>query len=196
MAMSAPRWIGMPMRRCLRQVRGLAPKLIPGLMPCGAVVNHLPPHMALPPEGATEALAALSLTTPPAWAWSYASDEEDALLQRYLPQKRPQHRAWHCVVAPSRAAIGWRSRPRTPAAMLAAYRASSISHGRTAEATEQRIETITHYAQAVQDGAEFPPLLLYFDGRILVMLDGARRLVAHLLVERTAIKAVVATRLR
>ncbi|WP_349372149.1 hypothetical protein [Salinarimonas sp.] len=153
-------------------------------------VTSLPHRLHLRREGATEGLVDISVNLPACWA--SATDDEKALLRRYLPVKRPAASPEDCAIAKVSASVQWRMPNKRGDAMIRAYRARSIAQGRSQADTDLRIERIIDYADAVQAGACFPPIILYVDGRHLIMLDGARRALAHLLADCSNIDAIVA----
>ena len=53
--------------------------------------------------------------------------------------------------------------------------------------TEINEETVSEYADAITAGADFPPVLVYFDGINYYLTDGYHRLFAHKRAERASI---------
>jgi hypothetical protein len=53
--------------------------------------------------------------------------------------------------------------------------------------TEINEETVSDYAEAILEGAEFPPVLVYFDGINYYLTDGYHRLFAHKRAEKVSI---------
>lgn len=53
--------------------------------------------------------------------------------------------------------------------------------------TEISEETVAEYADALKDGAEFPPVLVYFDGISYYLTDGYHRAHAHKRAEKVSI---------
>jgi hypothetical protein len=58
--------------------------------------------------------------------------------------------------------------------------------------TEINEETVSDYAEAILEGAEFPPVLVYFDGINYYLTDGYHRLFAHKRAEKVSILCKVA----
>jgi hypothetical protein len=58
--------------------------------------------------------------------------------------------------------------------------------------TQQRVsidqDAVSEYAEAIDDGAEFPPVLVYFDGVDYWLVDGFHRYWAHMRLGRASIK--------
>lgn len=57
--------------------------------------------------------------------------------------------------------------------------------------TEISEETVAEYVDAVKDGAEFPPVLVYFDGINYYLTDGYHRVLAHKRAEKVSIQCDV-----
>ena len=53
--------------------------------------------------------------------------------------------------------------------------------------TEINEGTVSEYAEAILDGADFPPVLVYFDGISYYLTDGYHRLLAHKRAEKVSI---------
>jgi len=53
--------------------------------------------------------------------------------------------------------------------------------------TEINEETVSEYAEAILEGADFPPVLVYFDGINYYLTDGYHRLLAHKRAEKVSI---------
>jgi len=53
--------------------------------------------------------------------------------------------------------------------------------------TEINEETVSDYAEAILEGADFPPVLVYFDGINYYLTDGYHRLFAHKRAEKVSI---------
>jgi uncharacterized ParB-like nuclease family protein len=53
--------------------------------------------------------------------------------------------------------------------------------------TEINEGTVSEYAEAILDGADFPPVLVYFDGISYYLTDGYHRLFAHKRAEKVSI---------
>ncbi len=53
--------------------------------------------------------------------------------------------------------------------------------------TEINEGTVSEYAEAILDGADFPPVLVYFDGINYYLTDGYHRLLAHKRAEKVSI---------
>jgi uncharacterized ParB-like nuclease family protein len=53
--------------------------------------------------------------------------------------------------------------------------------------TEINETTVSEYAEAILDGADFPPVLVYFDGINYYLTDGYHRLFAHKRAEKVSI---------
>jgi O-antigen/teichoic acid export membrane protein len=145
-------------------------------------------------EGVTEQLVTLSVPLP---ATLGALDRSTrAQVWRYLPGKNGDparasamgrtvaHVAWDQV------GLGGRD-IRSMVDFEPVYRQASVAGGRSHDQTDDRIADIGRYVRALERGAAFPPILLHFDGEALVQLDGARRMLAHLIAGRATIDAVV-----
>ncbi|MFV9474669.1 hypothetical protein ACM5Q9_09645 [Advenella sp. RU8] len=63
--------------------------------------------------------------------------------------------------------------------------------GKTQSRVEMNNEVITEYANAVQEGAEFPPIHVFFDGAVWWLADGFHRFHAHKQAGKDIIKAIV-----
>lgn len=63
--------------------------------------------------------------------------------------------------------------------------------GKTQSRVEMNNDVIAEYAAAIQDGAEFPPITVFFDGSSYWLADGFHRLWAHKRAEKNLIKAEV-----
>ena len=53
--------------------------------------------------------------------------------------------------------------------------------------TEINEGTVSEYAEAILEGADFPPVLVYFDGINYYLTDGYHRLLAHKRAEKVSI---------
>jgi uncharacterized ParB-like nuclease family protein len=53
--------------------------------------------------------------------------------------------------------------------------------------TEINENTVSEYAEAILEGADFPPVLVYFDGISYYLTDGYHRLLAHKRAEKVSI---------
>ena len=52
-------------------------------------------------------------------------------------------------------------------------------------------ETVRNYADALKDGVEFPPVVVFHDGKDYWLADGFNRYYAHLSIKRTEIEAEI-----
>jgi uncharacterized ParB-like nuclease family protein len=57
--------------------------------------------------------------------------------------------------------------------------------------TEISEDTVTEYTDAVKDGADFPPVLVYFDGVNYYLADGYHRVFAHKRADKVSINCYV-----
>jgi hypothetical protein len=57
--------------------------------------------------------------------------------------------------------------------------------------TEISEDTVADYVDAIKDGAEFPPVLVYFDGINYYLTDGYHRVLAHKRAEKVSIQCDV-----
>lgn len=156
----------------------------------------LPENLYLTNTGATEELVRLRVNPPEDYA--PPNREIKKLLMTYLPQKVEDGLAHPCAVSSVLADITW-DNPQFASDIeraKTAYRAHSKASGRLDEHTEKRLSTVISYADALRQGAIFPPILLYHDGSQLLMLDGARRVLSVLFAGRTRVEAILAVRCR
>jgi hypothetical protein len=144
--------------------------------------------------GATEELVRLRVNPPEHFV--PPDRETKKLLMSYLPQKVEDGLAHPCAVSCVVADIRWDSPEMAVDIERAktAYRAHSKESGRLDEHTEKRLAIMISYAEALRQGATFPPILLYQNGSQLLMLDGARRILSVLFAGRTRIEAILAVR--
>ena len=76
--------------------------------------------------------------------------------------------------------------------MTAVLKISEIKFDKkTQSRVEMNNEVITEYAAAIQDGAEFPPITVFFDGSSWWLADGYHRFHAHKQAGKEYIKAIV-----
>jgi hypothetical protein len=149
-------------------------------------------------EGITEGLVSLTVELPDALIPLDRPTEK--LVRRYLRYKNSHGLDHRCGMARAPASIAW-EHPQLSGENVslgefaAAYAAASASSGRSIEQTDDRLADVREYVQAVERGEQFPPILLYYDGRVLVQLDGARRILAHLVCGRRQIDAILVVRL-
>ncbi len=136
-------------------------------------------------DGPTEQLVSLRVFAPK--RLSRLDGETRALLRQFLPGVG-RRRLWRPGMVRAAAELAWRHGQSGEAA-LERYAGASLAAGRTLEATERRLRVIRSYAEAASAGEQFPPILLLYDGDRLIQLDGARRIIAHLLAGRTEIQA-------
>ncbi|MGE5566525.1 MAG: hypothetical protein ACM3YN_10285 [Parcubacteria group bacterium] len=136
-------------------------------------------------EGPTEQVTSLQVFAPE--RLSPVDRETRALLRRFSPSL-VRRTPGQLGMAVATAQLAWRH-GQGPEPTMERYRMASLASGRTLEATERRLGVIQAYAEAVSAGDRFPPVLLLYDGAQLIQLDGARRMLAHLLAGRTEIAA-------
>lgn len=65
--------------------------------------------------------------------------------------------------------------------------AALVMDERLQSRTEVNEETVSEYAEALLAGADFPPVLVYFDGINYYLTDGYHRLLAHKRAEKVSI---------
>lgn len=132
-----------------------------------------PPRLTLTQVGATERTIKLVAAAPDFYKPLDASIQK--LLALYLPQKKPDALDKTVVFAEifPEIELNQETLERSNCDdFLENYKRQSIESGRSAEHTEGRIKRIRTYAENIKHGANFPPILLYYDGKDLVLLDG------------------------
>lgn len=89
------------------------------------------------------------------------------------------------------AQIGWRTEINSIDDFVSVYNKISDKAGRLAIETSDRIKNIHRYAGRIHAGDLFPPIVLLYAEKQLLQIDGARRIMAHLLAEQTSIDAII-----
>ena len=87
--------------------------------------------------------------------------------------------------------IEWRTEINSIDDFISAYNKISDKAGRLAVETSDRLKYIQKYAGRIHAGDQFPPIVLLYAKKQLLQIDGARRIMAHLLAEQTSIDATV-----
>jgi len=89
------------------------------------------------------------------------------------------------------AIIGWRREIKSIDDFISAYTKISDEVGRLAVETSDRLKYIKQFAGRIYAGDQFPPIVLLYAKKQLLQIDGARRIMAHLLAEQTDINVIV-----
>ncbi|KKM06774.1 hypothetical protein LCGC14_1740610 [marine sediment metagenome] len=87
--------------------------------------------------------------------------------------------------------IGWCMGVNSSDRFISAYSKRSSDMGRLAIEISERLKDIKKYAESIQAGEQFPPIVLVYKEKLLFQIDGARRIMAHLLADRRIIDTIV-----
>lgn len=89
------------------------------------------------------------------------------------------------------ALIGWRTEICSVDEFISAYSDMSGKSNRLVTETLDRLKDIKKYAECINAGDKFPPIILLYTEKQLLQIDGARRIMAHLLAHRIDIDTIV-----